>query len=161
MYPNEMKDIEAHLAYSKKISELVSSHRQEVTQLLDEMRQLQAELRATSDAWHAAQDEIADKDRQIIALQDELDTLRSKRTQLFCRITQAAYDKGVAQAVEDELRSAAKASASKLVAVIRTNEALGYIDTKNLSSAELYSLLDEHFGLKYALRNFTIARSKM
>ena len=158
MYPNEMKDIEAHLAYSKKISELVSSHQQEVTGLLDEMRQLQTELRATSDAWHAAQVEIADKDRQIIALQAELDALRSKQTQLFCRITKAACDKGVSQAVEDELRSAA-VSAPKLVKAIRTNEALGYLDTKNMSSKELFDLLDEHFHLPFKYRQFAAARS--
>ena len=161
MHPDKMKDIEAHLAYSQKISELASSHRQEVTQLLDDMHQLQAELRTISDALREAEQVIADKDRQLATLQAELDSLRSKRTELFCRITKAAFDKGVAQDVEDELRSAAMASASKLVAVIRTNEALGYLDTRNLSSAELYSLLDEHFGLGYSQRNFTIARNRM
>jgi hypothetical protein len=72
---------------------------------------------------------------------------------LFCRITQAAYDKGVAQTVDNELRSAA-VSAPKLVKAIKTNEALGYLDTKNLNSAVLYKLLYEHFGLGFGLRTF-------
>lgn len=78
---------------------------------------------------------------------------------LFCRITKAAYDKGVAQQVEDELQSAS-VSAPKLVKAINTNEALGYLDTKNLSSKELYNLLDEHFGLSFEVRNFRNYRSK-
>ena len=78
---------------------------------------------------------------------------------LFCRITQAAYDKGKAQQVEAELKSACT-SAPKLVKAIRTNEALGYLDTQNLSSVELYNLLNEHFGLSFKLRNFDTYRSK-
>lgn len=72
---------------------------------------------------------------------------------LFCRITKAAYDKGVAQEVEDELRSAC-VSAPKLVKAIRTNEALGYLDTKNLTSKELYDMLNEHFRLPFKVRTF-------
>ena len=158
MHPNELKDIATHLSYSNKISELAGSHQKEVTQLLDNMHQLHADLRAMSDALQAAQEEIADKDRQIIALQAELDTLRSKSIQLFCRITKAAYDKGVAQTVEDELRSAI-VSAPKLVKVIKTNEALGYLDTKNLTSKELFDLLDAHFHLPFKYRQFTSARN--
>ena len=78
---------------------------------------------------------------------------------LFCCITQAAYDKGVAQQVENELRSACK-SAPKLIKAIKTNEALGYLDTKNLTSKELYDLLNEHFGLPFEPRNFRFYRSK-
>lgn len=77
---------------------------------------------------------------------------------LFCRITKAAYDKGVAQQVEDNLRSAS-VSAPKLVKALRTNDALGYTDTKNLSSTDLYNLLNEHFGLSFKPRNFAKYRS--
>ena len=73
---------------------------------------------------------------------------------LFCRITQAAYDKGKAQQVEAELKSACT-SAPKLVKAIRTNEALGYLDTKNMSSQALYDALNDYFGLDYSVRNFT------
>lgn len=79
--------------------------------------------------------------------------------ELFCRITQKAYDMQQAQAVEHELRSAA-ISAPKLVRAIRTNEALGYLDTKNLSSTDLYNLLNEHFGLTFKQRNFAKYRAK-
>ena len=160
MHPDKMKDIEAHLAYSQKISELASSHQQEVAQMLEDMRQLHAELRAMSDALREAEQVIADKDRQLIALQAELDALRSKRKELFCRITQLAYERGKAQEVENALRSAAKGSATKLMEAIRLYEAIDYLDTKNLSTTELYDLLKEHFGLKYNLRNFTTARNK-
>lgn len=80
-------------------------------------------------------------------------------TDIFCRITQHAIDSGHAQEVEDELRSAA-VSAPKLVKAIKTNEALGYLDTQNLTSQALYDMLNEHFGLKFGVRNFTIARNR-
>jgi hypothetical protein len=78
---------------------------------------------------------------------------------LFCRITKEAYDKGKAQQVEAELRSAC-VSAPKLVKTIRTNEALGYLDTQNLSSVELYELLNEHYHLPFKPHAFSVARSK-
>ena len=78
---------------------------------------------------------------------------------LFSRITQAAYDKGAAQAVEEELRGACS-SAPKLIRAIRFNESMGYLNTRNLSSAFLYRLLDEHFGLSFKLRNFQDYRNK-
>ena len=160
MYPNEVKDITAHLAYSNKISELARSHQHEVTQLLDDMHQLQSDLRALSDALHDAEQVIADKDRQLDMLQAELDALRSTRTKLFCRITQVAYERGKAQEVENALQSAAYGSATKLMEAIRLYETIDYLDTKNLSTTELYDLLKGHFGLKYNLRNFTTARNK-
>lgn len=79
---------------------------------------------------------------------------------LFPCITKTAYDEGKAQQVENELRSAS-ISAPKLVKAIRTNEALGYLDTQNLSSVELYELLDEHFGLSFKPRNFSKYRSAL
>ncbi|MBR4546495.1 MAG: hypothetical protein IKO66_00445 [Paludibacteraceae bacterium] len=79
---------------------------------------------------------------------------------LFCRITKAAYDKGVAQQVEDNLRSAS-VSAPKLVKTLNTNDALGYTDTKNLSSTDLYDLLNEHYGLSFKKHHFTVCRSKI
>ena len=78
---------------------------------------------------------------------------------LFCRITKAAYEKGVAQQVEDDLCSAC-VSAPKLVKALNTNDALGYTDTKNLYSSELYDLLDEHYGLPFKKHQFTVCRSK-
>ena len=80
-------------------------------------------------------------------------------TDLFCRITQTAHDKGIALQVENELRSAC-VSAPKLIKVIRTNEALGYLDTQNLSSVDLFNLLNEHFALPFKLRTFQDYRSK-
>ena len=78
---------------------------------------------------------------------------------LFCRITKAAYDKGIAQQVDDELRSAC-VSAPKLVKALNSNDALGYTDTKNLNSTELYNLLDEHYGLPFKKHQFTVCRCK-
>lgn len=82
-----------------------------------------------------------------------------KAEEYFGCITRAAIEAGKAEQVENELRSAT-ISAPKLVQCIRTNEALGYIDTKNLSSQALYDQLNEHFGLSYGVRNFTIARNR-
>ena len=78
---------------------------------------------------------------------------------LFPRITKHAYELGKAQEVEDELRSAS-VSAPKLVRAIKTNEALGYLDTQNLSSTELYDLLNEHYALSFSVSNFRRYRSK-
>lgn len=80
--------------------------------------------------------------------------------QHFPLLTAQCIKEGKAQKVEDELRSAAKGSAQKLIKCIRTNEALGYLDTKNMSSQALYDALNAYFGLKYSVRNFTIARNK-
>ncbi len=90
---------------------------------------------------------------------EDITPVETSPKELFCRITQVAYDEGKAQQVEAELRSAS-ISAPKLVKAIRTNEALGYLDTQNLSSVELYELLDEHFGLSFKLRTFQDNRSK-
>lgn len=158
MSPGKERNIEEHLTYSHRLHGMVVSHQNELMPLLETIEQLQDDLRATSDALQAAEIEIANKDSQIAALQAELDALRSKQTQLFNRITKAAYDMGVAQKVEDELRSAI-VSAPKLLKAIRTNEALGYLDTKNLSSKELFDLLDEHFHLPFKYRQFAAARS--
>ncbi len=78
---------------------------------------------------------------------------------LFCRITQAAYDKGVAQKVDDDLRSAS-VSAPKLVKALNLNDALGYTDTLNLPSTDLYDMLNEHYGLPFKKHQFSVCRSK-
>ena len=103
--------------------------------------------------------------QRVLQLEEENRALRRElgeqvnRPKLFCRITKEAYERGKAQTVEDNLRSACT-SAPNLIAAIRTNEALGYLDTVNLSSTELYDLLNEHYGLSFGLRAFQIARSQ-
>ena len=69
----------------------------------------------------------------------------------FGLLTAQCIQEGKAEA---ELRSAANGSAAKLVAAIRTNEALGYLDTKNMSSQALYDALNAYFGLRYKYQNF-------
>ena len=81
------------------------------------------------------------------------------QAEYFCRITEAAISAGKAQQIDNELRSAA-VSAPKLIKAIRTNEALGYLDTKNLSSTELYNLLNEHYDLPFKYRQFAQERNK-
>ena len=81
------------------------------------------------------------------------------QAEYFCRITEAAISAGKAQQIDNELRSAA-VSAPKLIKAIRTNEALGYLDTKNLSSTELYNLLNEHYELPFKYRQFAQERNK-
>ena len=80
-------------------------------------------------------------------------------TYLFSRITPQAYTEGRAQSVEDELRLAS-IHAPSLIKAIRTNEALGDLDTTNLQSSELYHLLDDHYHLPFKQRNFTKYRNK-
>jgi len=60
--------------------------------------------------------------------------------------------------VENELRSAS-VSAPKLIRSIRTNEALGYLDTQNLSSRDLFNRLNDHFDLPFKERCFMNYRS--
>ena len=72
----------------------------------------------------------------------------------FALLTAQCIQEGKTQAVESELRSAACGSAQKLMQCIRTNEALGYLDTKNMSSQALYDELNAYFGLKYKYQNF-------
>ena len=81
------------------------------------------------------------------------------KAEYFCRITEAAISAGKALQIDDELRSAA-VSAPKLIKAIRTNEALGYLDTKNLSSTELYNLLNEHYELTFKYRQFAQERNR-
>ena len=90
---------------------------------------------------------------------ERLDTRQCHADEVFCRITSEAHTTGKAQAVEDELRSAC-IQAPTLMAAIRTNEALGYLDTKNLNSTLLFNLLNEHFHLPFLLRTFQRQRSK-
>lgn len=83
----------------------------------------------------------------------------SPQSKLFPCITKAAYDAGKAESVNDELRSAS-VSAPKLIKALNLNEALGYVDTKNMSSKDLYDLLDDCYELKFGPRNFSLYRSK-
>lgn len=101
---------------------------------------------------------IQQLEKQVMSLQKQLG-IKLQDKELFCRITQEAYDRGQALHVEEDLRSAC-GSAPKLTAVIRSNEALGYLDTQYLNSKELYDMLDQHFGLTFGLRAFQLARSQ-
>ena len=98
-------------------------------------------------------------DLYVHLVADEPKQEENSTTNLFCRITKAAYDKGVAQQVDDELRSAC-VSAPKLIKTIKLNEALGYLDTKDLPSTELFVLLDEHYHLPFKIRTFQDNRGK-
>ena len=79
---------------------------------------------------------------------------------VFCLLTDQCRKEGKTEIVEAELRSAAKESASKLIATININEALGYLDTKNMSSQALYNALNDYFGLPFKAHNFAKYRSK-
>ena len=80
---------------------------------------------------------------------------------VFCLLTDQCRKEGKTEIVEAELRSAAKESASKLIATININEALGYLDTKNMSSQALYNALNDYFGLPFKAHNFAKYRSKL
>lgn len=72
----------------------------------------------------------------------------------FSLLTAQCVKEGKAETVESELRSAAGGSAKMLVQCIRTNEALGYLDTKNMSSQALFNAINAYFGLTYKYQNF-------
>lgn len=76
----------------------------------------------------------------------------------FSCITEYAIVSGHAKEVENELKSAC-VSAPKLMKCINTNEALGYVDTKNLQTSTLHRLLNEHFHLKFGPRNLSKYRT--
>lgn len=78
---------------------------------------------------------------------------------IFCLLTDQCRKEGKTEIVEAELRSAC-VSAPKLIKAIRTNEALGYLDTKNMSSQALYNALNDYFGLPFKAHNFAKYRSK-
>ena len=78
----------------------------------------------------------------------------------FSRITPSAHASGAAPSLEAELRSVAQASAKKLMETIRFYEHLDYLDTKNLTTEQLYNLLNEHFNLPFKPRNFRYYRNK-
>lgn len=78
---------------------------------------------------------------------------KTEKPSLFSRITPQAYAEGRAQSVEDELRLAS-IHAPSLIKAIRTNEALGYLDSKNLQTTILFDLLNAHFHLPYKYGNF-------
>ena len=78
---------------------------------------------------------------------------------VFCLLTDLCRKEGKTEIVEAELRSAC-VSAPKLIKAIRTNEALGYLDTKNMSSQALYNALNDYFGLPFKAHNFAKYRSK-
>lgn len=64
--------------------------------------------------------------------------------------------------VISELRAACKGTAVGLWKVIRENEALGYLGTRDLEASVIYRAFTEYFGkLPYTERNFRDARGKV
>jgi len=90
---------------------------------------------------------------KIVRPHDDIEQVEAE-LDLFCRISKEAYLKNQAEKVEEELSAAAKKTAEVLCGCIRTNELLGYLDTKDIDSATLYRELNDHFGLDYSDRNF-------
>ena len=109
-----------------------------------------------ADLVQASGEVVIDRHSTVSSQPSEAQAEEAKETkQHFPLLTAQCIQEGKAEAVEAELRSAAKGSAQKLMQCIRTNEALGYLDTKNLSSQALYDALNAYFGLRYGVRNFT------
>ena len=80
---------------------------------------------------------------------------------VFEFITDQCYKEGKVEAIEAEMRAACKGTAVAMWKTIRTNEALGYLSTKDVSASKIYKALTNHFGkLPYNERNFRDARNK-
>lgn len=105
-------------------------------------------------------DDLLNKWKPSSVSSDIVERSESSRLDLFSSITAEAYQAHRAEAVEKELREACLGSAGKTIEVIRHNENMGYLSTRDLSSQELYNRLNNHFGVKYGPRNFSKYRSK-
>ncbi len=80
----------------------------------------------------------------------------------FSLLTDACIAEGKEAKVISELRAACKGTAPALWKVIRTNEALGYLGTRELEASVIYRAFTEYFGkLPYTERNFRDARGKV
>jgi len=80
----------------------------------------------------------------------------------FSLLTDACIAEGKEAKVISELRAACKGTAPALWKVIRTNEALGYLGTRDLEASVIYRAFTEYFGkLPYTERNFRDARGKV
>lgn len=76
-------------------------------------------------------------------------------------ITDQCRKEGKVEAVEAELRAACNGTAVAMWKTIRTNEALGYLSTKDVAASKIYKALTAYFGdLPYNERNFRDARNK-
>lgn len=80
----------------------------------------------------------------------------------FSFLTDVCTAEGKEAKVISELRAACKGTAPALWKVIRTNEALGYLGTRDLEASVIYRTFTEYFGkLPYTERNFRDARGKV
>lgn len=93
------------------------------------------------------------------ASSEQLDS--AGKSSVFEFITDQCYKEGKVEAIEAEMRAACKGTAVAMWKTIRTNEALGYLSTKDVSASKIYKALTNHFGkLPYNERNFRDARNK-
>ena len=80
----------------------------------------------------------------------------------FSLLTDQCVAEGKEAKVISELRAACKGTAPALWKVIRTNEALGYLGTRDLEASVIYRAFTDYFGkLPYTERNFRDARGKV
>lgn len=83
------------------------------------------------------------------------------RTSCFPLLTDQCRKEGKLEAVEAELRAACKSPAPALWKTIHTNEALGYLPTRDWAASKIYRTFADYFGeLPYNERNFRDARNK-
>lgn len=88
-------------------------------------------------------------------------TASNSKPAVFEFITEQCRKEGKVEAVEAELRAASKGTAVAMWKTIRTNEALGYLSTKDVAASKIYKSLAAYFGeLPYNERNFRDARNK-
>ena len=77
----------------------------------------------------------------------------------FCYITPPCFQRRMADHVEHNLRKACAGKARMLWKTIHDFELMGFLNTQDLSAAELYRDLTEHFGpLPFTERAFRASR---
>ena len=89
-------------------------------------------------------------------------TANNTQTTNFEFLTDRCRKEDKVEAVEAELRAAAKGTAVAMWKTIRTNEALSYLSTGNIAASKIYKALTAFLGkLPYTERNFRDARGKV
>ena len=100
-------DIEADLAYSKKLHGLTTGHQQETNQLLENIEQLQEDVRILLDVNNELRETNAAKDALLAKLQAHIAELQSRIAELEVRPTNIYADQlvGVQNVAHQDVRN--------------------------------------------------------
>ena len=95
----DTKDIESHLAYSKKLSELTAGHQLETAQLLEDMKQLREDAHTLLNENERLQAELKEKDTRIEELKAKVAKLEARPTNLNIQADQYVENQSVSKQI--------------------------------------------------------------